>query len=252
MGSPLSGTIVEIFLQHLEDIHIKPLLDSKRIMFSSRYVDHIIIIYDANRTNPETIIRHANSIHNNIQLSPTLEADNQINFLDILIIRKAQQLEIDVFRKPTTTDTTTNYLSNHPMEQKPGAYRYYIEKMLRLSLSHTRQLREWKTILQIVTANNFPITVLKKLKLQIQHKITKPPPAKNTENNKKWATFTLSSPHIRKITNLFRNTKIKIGYKCSTTLAELTRPASNQNIPPYNTSGIYSLTCNLSYVGQTS
>ena len=85
------------------------------------------------RSNPETIIRHANSIHNNIQLSPTLKADNQISFLDLLIIRKSQ-LEIDVFRKPTTTDTTINYLSNHPMEQKLAAYRYYIERMLRLPL----------------------------------------------------------------------------------------------------------------------
>ena len=92
MGSPLSGTMAEIFLQNLEDLHIKPLLDSKYIMFYSRYVDNIVIIYDANRTNPETIIRHANSIHNNMQLSPTLEADNQISFLDLLIIRKPQQL----------------------------------------------------------------------------------------------------------------------------------------------------------------
>ena len=60
-------------------------------------------------------------------------------------------------------------------------------------------------------------------------------------------------PHV--FTNLFRNTDIKIGYKCSSKLAQLTRPASNHNIPPHNKSGIYSLTCktcNLSYVGQTS
>ena len=137
-----------------------------------------------------------------------------------------------------------------------AAYRFYIERMLKLPLSHTRQLKEGKTILLIAliaTANNFPITVLQKLKWQIQHKITKPPPAKNAES-KKWATFTYS-PHIRKITNLFRNTNIKIGYKCSNTLAQLTKPTSNRNIPPHNKSGIYSLTCktcNLSYVGQTS
>ena len=91
MGSPLSGTMAEIFLQHLEDLHTKPLLDSICIIFYSRYVD-IIIIYDATRTNKETIIRHSNSIHSNIQLSPTLETDNQISFLDLLIIRKSQQL----------------------------------------------------------------------------------------------------------------------------------------------------------------
>ena len=224
-------------------------------MFYSRYVDDAIIIYDVTRTNPETIIRQANSMHSNIQTSPTLEADNRISFLDILIIRKPQQIEIDIFRKPTTTDTTIKYLSNHPMEQKLAAYRYYIERMLRLPLSHSRQLREWQTIRHMATSNNFPITLQHKLNRQIQHKITKPPTTKNTKDNTKWATFTFSSPYIRKITNLFRHTNIKIGYKSSNTVAQLTKPASDRNIPPHNKSGIYCLTCktcNLSYVGQTS
>ena len=30
VGSPISGTIAEIFLQHLGDIHIKQLIDSKK------------------------------------------------------------------------------------------------------------------------------------------------------------------------------------------------------------------------------
>ena len=54
VGSPVSGIKTEIFL-HLEDSHIKFLLDSKHIPFYSRYMDNIIIIYDTTRTNPETI-----------------------------------------------------------------------------------------------------------------------------------------------------------------------------------------------------
>ena len=44
MGSPVSGTIAEIFIQHLEDSLIKHLLDSKTIEFYARYVDDILII----------------------------------------------------------------------------------------------------------------------------------------------------------------------------------------------------------------
>ena len=96
MGSPFSGTMAEIFLQHLENSHIEPLLDSKCIAFYSRYVDDILVIYDATRTNPETIVHHANSMHSNIHLSTTLETNNQISFLDLIIISKSQQLEIDI------------------------------------------------------------------------------------------------------------------------------------------------------------
>jgi hypothetical protein len=44
MGSPILGTIAEIFLQHLERIHIKLLLDSKHMVFYSYYIDDILII----------------------------------------------------------------------------------------------------------------------------------------------------------------------------------------------------------------
>jgi len=40
------------------------------------------------------------------------------------------------------------------MEQKLAAYRYHIERMLRLPLNRTCKLREWKTIFHIATANN--------------------------------------------------------------------------------------------------
>ena len=136
--------VVDSCMQHLEDFHIKLLLDSKRISFYSRYVDDILVIYDTTRTNPETIVHHANSMHSNIRLSPTLETNNQISFLDLLIIRKFQLLEIDIYRKPNTTDTTINYLSNHTMEQKLATYRYHIARMLRLPLNRARQLRDGK------------------------------------------------------------------------------------------------------------
>jgi len=90
------------------------------------------------------IVHHANSMHSNIQLSPTLEINNQISFLDLLLIRKSQQLETDIYRKTTRTDTTINYLSNHSIQQKLAAYRYHIARMLRLPLNRARQLRDGK------------------------------------------------------------------------------------------------------------
>jgi len=151
MGSPISGTMAKIFLQHLENTHIKHLLNSKNILSSSRYVDDNIIICDSTHINPITILQYANSIHNNVQLNPTHETKGHIRFLDLLIIRKTPNLEIDIFHKPTTTDTTINYFSNHPLEHKLAAYRYYIERMLMLPLTTDRQLKEWKTILLITT-----------------------------------------------------------------------------------------------------
>ena len=71
MGSPISGTIAEIFLQDLERTHIKPLIESKQILYYTRYIDDILIIYDTDNTNPDKLTQHANAMHENLQFNPT-------------------------------------------------------------------------------------------------------------------------------------------------------------------------------------
>ena len=111
MGSPISGTMAEIFLQYIENRHLKQLLDSKNIIFYNRNVDDIFIIYDTTRTTADSIHNYTNNVHNCLQLNPTHENNTQMNFLDLCIIRETNKLEIDIYRKPTTTDITINYLS---------------------------------------------------------------------------------------------------------------------------------------------
>jgi hypothetical protein len=75
------------------------------------------------------------TIHSNIQLNPTHETNNNVSFLDLSITRKPTSLELDTYRKPTATDTTINFLSNHPLEHKLAAYRFFINRMLSLPLN---------------------------------------------------------------------------------------------------------------------
>jgi hypothetical protein len=51
MGSPISGTNAEIFLQHIENKHIKQALDTKNIILYTRFVDDILVIYDRQHTH---------------------------------------------------------------------------------------------------------------------------------------------------------------------------------------------------------
>jgi hypothetical protein len=125
MGSPISSTIAEIFLQNIENTHIKQLLDTTNILYYTRYVEDILVIYDTRYIN-DTAHKYISQIHPNLQLNPTYKNNKQVNFLDLLIIRKPSRLEIDIYRKPTTTSTTINYTSNHPTEHKLAAYRHYI------------------------------------------------------------------------------------------------------------------------------
>ena len=94
-----------------------------------------------------------NQIHTNVKLNPTHESNEFLSFLDFLIIRKPSNINIDIFRKHTTTDTTINFLSNHPMEHKIATYRHNITRMHSLPLTPKKKQTEW-TLIQLIAQNN--------------------------------------------------------------------------------------------------
>jgi Reverse transcriptase (RNA-dependent DNA polymerase). len=101
MASPISSTIAEVFIKHFENFYIKHILDDKNTRYYTRYVDDVLIIYDNNKTNSESITQQINKIHNDMRFNPTHEANNRINFLDLQVIRNTHKFEIDLYiRKP--------------------------------------------------------------------------------------------------------------------------------------------------------
>ena len=56
MGSPTSSTLVEVYLQCIEETYVKQWLESEEIVYYKRYVDDILIIYDQNKTNEQTVL----------------------------------------------------------------------------------------------------------------------------------------------------------------------------------------------------
>jgi len=176
MDSPISGLITEIFLQSLERTHIKPLLDTIHTIFYTTHIDDILIIYDTAQINLDTITHYANTKNNNLELCPTPKQNNRVSFLDLAIIRNTPHLEIDIFQKPTTTDTTISYFSNHPQEQKSAAYRFLIDRMFNLPLHKNRLENEWQTILHIPKNNHFPTALIHNLRHRMIHKEPNPHP----------------------------------------------------------------------------
>jgi len=92
MDSPISGKIAEVFLQLLEHIYIRPLIETKRILFYTRYINDILIIYDTESTNHDYLTQYTNTMHTNLQFNPTLESNGYINFLNLTIIRRSTHI----------------------------------------------------------------------------------------------------------------------------------------------------------------
>jgi len=65
-------------------------------------------------------------------------------------------MTINKYRKPTETDTTINYRSNHPPEQKMAAYRYHINRLNILPVNKEEKEKEWDNIGRMAINNGFP------------------------------------------------------------------------------------------------
>jgi hypothetical protein len=97
MGSPISGTLAEIYLQHIEELFIKHWIESQEIFYYERYVHDIIIIYDQNKTNKIAITNVMNGINEQLEFKATEEIKNSINHLDLTIKRNTNKTELDIY-----------------------------------------------------------------------------------------------------------------------------------------------------------
>jgi hypothetical protein len=171
--------------------------------------------------------------------------------LDLSVHWGTHHLQLEIYRKPTQTDMTIHFSSNHPFNQKLAAYSFYINRMLTLPITHQAQTQEWNTICTTARNNGFPLQLIYNLRNQIIKKHTTHDQNTNPDN-RTWATFTYFSPLVYKVTNLFRNTRINIAFQTTNTI--LHQLQLHQNLDASEASGIYRLlcnTCNRSYVGQS-
>ena len=97
----------------------------------------------------------------------TEEENNNIIYLDLSIHRNNNDLHVGVHSKPTQTDTTTHFTSNHPLEHKLAAYNFYINRMIELPIMEQVKQQEWKIILTVAKSNGFPLQIIHKLRYKI-------------------------------------------------------------------------------------
>ena len=143
------------------------------------------------------------------------EGNNIISYLDITVHRNNNNIDISVYRKPTGTDTTIQFSSNHPYEHKIAAFKYYRHRMLTLPITEESKQEEWKTIITMAKSNGYPVGIVNDLRTKLTSKKHQKHPPPTTPYNK---TFNYYSPMIRRITNLFKHTDLNIAFRATDTL----------------------------------
>ncbi|GFG33347.1 hypothetical protein Cfor_09986 [Coptotermes formosanus] len=197
MGSPISGLVAEISLQHFEGLIIKHLLEDGRIKYYTRYVDDIMMIYDSSKILQEDILSKMNMFHHNLIFKLTPEQDNAVSFLDLIITKKCSKLNVNIYRKPTTTGMTLHATSNHPPEHEMVAYRALVHRMHNLPLSETHRKAELETIKYTAKRNVSSTRWINRINNKIinrnKEKQEKPRDVCSTDNPK-WVAFIFHNP----------------------------------------------------------
>lgn len=73
-------------------------------------MDGISIIYDIAAIDPDLVITSMIHIHQNFLFNRTLENNEQIIFLDLILVWKKISSEAGIYRKPTITDNNLQFL----------------------------------------------------------------------------------------------------------------------------------------------
>jgi hypothetical protein len=125
-------------------------------------VDDLLIIYER-KTDIEDLLYCFNNIAPKLNFTIEKETRGSINFLDLTIQRDVNSFSIDIYRKPTHTDSIIPIDSCHPIKHKYAAIRYLQNRMNSYQLSHEKRDKESKIIQDILQNNRYNTSVLKSI-----------------------------------------------------------------------------------------
>jgi hypothetical protein len=80
MEAPSSSILSEVYLQYVEHTVIYDILLRSQILGYFRYVDDILIVYDADLTNINEVLSSFNDATPTVKFTVEEEKNNQINF----------------------------------------------------------------------------------------------------------------------------------------------------------------------------
>jgi hypothetical protein len=202
MGAPTSSILSEIFSQHLEYNKICKILIENKVAAYFRYVDDILIIYDAHETNIANVLKSFNNLHPNIKFTSELEQDNKINFLDLTLHRQPTELVASIYRKPTASGYLIPFESCHPSVHKLAGINYLVNKIVEYPISELEREKEIRISQQIANNNGYPHIDIAKLardKLKTHNKREHKPAIDTKAVTKKWSSLTYVGKEVNRI-----------------------------------------------------
>ncbi|XP_072042917.1 uncharacterized protein [Amphiura filiformis] len=257
MGSPCSAIIANIFMEWLEQEAIATAPMECKPKMWKRYVDDILEIIKKGTT--QQLTEHLNTVDptKNIKFTHEEEENNQIPFLDTLIIRKDDgSVKLLIYRKKTHTDQYLNFSSQHPLHQKIGVVRTLLDRMENIVTEEEDKQEEENKIRSALAQCGYPKWSIDKAKQQIQNKQTKV--SRNSKDSADRCKGMVVIPYVQgvseRLQRSFKKYGISTAMKPHNTLKRLLVHPKDKIDSSQSCDCVYEIpcqTCNKSYIGET-
>lgn len=255
MGSPISPVLANMVMELLETEVLKKLKVDP--VFYTRYVDDIILCIPTNRI--EETVEKFNSFHPRLQFTTELEQNNQISFLDILIVKQEDgSIKTDWYHKETWSGRYLNYNSSLPQVYKTNTIGILSQKILQLSDPSFHE-KNFQLLKNVLRENSYPTSLVNKISSKYRSDHTTNTRGKDNDTVTEEDTKRFSFPYVKgmfeKLKHVFQKREIKIVGKPTNQLGPAVFSKLKDAIPKDQKSGLVyqlkCLDCDDTYVGET-
>ena len=160
MGAPLAPVIADIFMTYLETTLMDELIDLG-VCEWYRYVDDTFVFINPD-ANVNDILSILNGFHPSMKFPYKVEKDDQLEFLEVKVIRIPDKhtFETTIYRKSTFTGVITNWNSYVPIEYKKASITTMIDRALRICSTYQLLSTEFNEIRKIAKLNDYPSSMV--------------------------------------------------------------------------------------------
>ena len=181
-----------------------------------RYLDDCFIIWNKNKTELDQFISQINNLHHSIQFTSEINS-NSIPFLDIKIIKKGENIETDIYRKPTDTLNYIDFHSCHPRHTRINIPYTLATRIVNIVSNKHQQVLRLRELQTILLKKNYPYKLIqdaiqKALDIRTQPKKSSQPPKK---------ILPFITTHNPNNPNIFNRTKLLLSTGTSSTMTEI-------------------------------
>jgi hypothetical protein len=89
----------------------------------------MLIIHNEETTQIQNTLEEFSVIQNKLKFTVESEEERKLNFSDVIHTIQGNEIEFDIYRKPTTIDRLIHQISYHPLEHKIAGLEFLKNRM---------------------------------------------------------------------------------------------------------------------------